>query len=80
MTLSKRKVLVSGGSGFIGSHLVKRLLVDDAEVALPLQYDNVVKNERLQWCWDRLQVIEADLRNRGALEAVASSPPKWCFT
>ena len=60
MTLSKRKVLVSGGSGFIGSHLVRRLVVEGAEVAVLLQYDNVVQNERLLLCWDRLRIIEAD--------------------
>lgn len=79
MTLSKRKVLVSGGSGFIGSHLVRRLVVQGAEVTLLLQYDNVVKNERLLRCWDRIRIIEADLRNRGALEAVGRLAPDVVF-
>jgi UDP-glucose 4-epimerase len=64
-----KRVLVTGGSGFIGSHLVHRLLARGAEVAVAVRYGNVMKNERLRDCWDDIHVIESDLRNRGALEA-----------
>ncbi len=67
--MKQKRVLVTGGSGFIGSHLVSRLLAEGAEVAVSVRYGNVMKNERLRQCWDDLHVIEADLRNRGALEA-----------
>jgi UDP-glucose 4-epimerase len=79
MKLRRKKTLVTGGSGFIGSHLVKRLLEEEAEVAVTVRYGNVVKNERLRWCWDRIHVIEADLRNRGALEAARDFSPEIVF-
>lgn len=62
-----KRILVTGGSGFIGSHLVHRLLAANAEVAVTVRYGNIMKNERLRDCWDDIRVIEADLRNRGAL-------------
>jgi nucleoside-diphosphate-sugar epimerase len=73
------RVLVTGGSGFIGSHLVHRLLNMGASVGLMVRYGNVVKNERVRDVWDRLTVIEADLRNRGALQAVRSFAPEIVF-
>ncbi len=79
MKLHRSKIVVTGGSGFIGSHLVRRLLAEEAEVAVTVRYGNVVKNERLRWCWDRIRVIEADLRNRGALEAVRAFGPEMVF-
>jgi UDP-glucose 4-epimerase len=66
--MNGKRVLVTGGSGFIGSHLVHRLIADGAKVAVTVRYGNVMKNERLRDCWDDIQVIESDLRNRGALE------------
>ena len=71
--------MVTGGSGFIPSHLVHRLLAEGANVAITVRYDNVVKNERLRDCWDRLHVIEADLRNRGALAQIREFAPHCVF-
>lgn len=69
------RIVVTGGSGFIGSHLVHRLVSEGAEVAVTVRYGNVMKNERLRDCWEDITVIEADLRNRGALAAVAGFEP-----
>jgi UDP-glucose 4-epimerase len=77
--MNKKRVLVTGGSGFIGSHLVHRLLGDGAEVAVTVRYGNVMKNERLRDCWDDIEVVEADLRNRGALASIRDFAPEVVF-
>ena len=77
--MKNKRVLVTGGSGFIGSHLVHRLLVEGAEVAVIARYNSVIKNERLRDCWDDLLIIEADLRNRGALSAIQKLSPDVVF-
>lgn len=71
--------MVTGGSGFIGSHLVKDLLALGAKTAVTVRYGNLVKNIRLADCWSCVQVIEADLRNRGALEAIRRFDPEIVF-
>src|SRR5207248_331186 len=77
--LRGQKVLVTGGSGFIGAHLIHRLLEDDAQIAVMVRYGNVIKNERLRDCWDSLRVIESDLRNRGALASIRQFDPEVVF-
>src|ERR1700745_2580387 len=79
MNLGGKRVLVTGGSGFVGSHLVHRLLSDACKVAVMVRYGNVMRCERLRGCWDQLTVIEADLRNRGALEQLRKFAPDVVF-
>jgi nucleoside-diphosphate-sugar epimerase len=78
-SLQNKRVVVTGGSGFIGSHLVRRLLLDGAMVAVTVRYGNVMKNERLRDVWDQITVVEADLRNRGALAALLDLKPQVVF-
>jgi UDP-glucose 4-epimerase len=77
--MKRKRALITGGSGFIGSHLVHRLLAEEAEVAVTVRYGNVMKNERLRDCWDDIRIIEADLRNRGALACIDEFAPEVIF-
>lgn len=57
------KALVTGGSGFIGSNLVKRLLYMGWEVSVTVKYKSIIDNVRISSVWRELDVIEVDLRN-----------------
>lgn len=70
------KVLVTGAGGFIGSHLVERLVADGAEVRAFVEYDS-----RGSWGWlddfapevlDGVEIIAGDIRDSHAVrQAVA---------
>jgi UDP-N-acetylglucosamine/UDP-N-acetyl-alpha-D-glucosaminouronate 4-epimerase len=68
------EVLVTGGAGFIGSHLVDELLARGAKVRV---LDNFYSGHRenLAQCMDRIQLIEGDIRDlevcKKAVEGVA---------
>lgn len=52
-----KKVLVTGGSGFVGSHLVQQLLQQDAQIRIPVH----VREPRLSD--PRIELLRADLEN-----------------
>ena len=61
--LKNKKILVTGGAGFIGSHLTNRLVNLGARVSVIVKYNSIIDNPRLVKIWDNINVIEADLRN-----------------
>jgi UDP-glucose 4-epimerase len=68
MDLSASKVLVSGGAGLIGSHIVDELVKEGARVVV---YDQLVRGKLEHLDWARahgdVEVVQADIRDRDAL-------------
>jgi len=57
----KRKILITGGAGFIGSNLVKRLLEEGNEVVV---IDNLLRGNKIEKSvLDRITFIKDDVRN-----------------
>ena len=77
--LGGKKVLVTGGGGFIGSHLTRRLVDLGAEVAVLTKYESIVDNVRLAALWDNILPIEGDLRNLDSLRSLVDFAPEVIF-
>ena len=65
--MKNKRVLVTGGAGFIGSHLVKRLVALGSDVSVLVKYKSINDCVRLSSVWDDIEVLEADLRNIDSL-------------
>lgn len=65
-----KKILITGGAGFIGSHLTDRLLAEGHRVTV---IDNLVtgreNNLESHWKNPRFELVEADIRDREAIAA-----------
>jgi UDP-glucose 4-epimerase len=59
---TKDRILVTGGAGFIGSHLVERLVTDGASVRV-LDSFETGKRENLAPVKDEIELIEGDIRD-----------------
>ncbi|WP_324718095.1 SDR family NAD(P)-dependent oxidoreductase [Carboxydochorda subterranea] len=72
----RRRVLVTGGAGFIGSHLVDRLVERGDEVAVVDNFDPfyepAVKRANIERhvASGAIVLFEADIRNRAAMEQI----------
>src|SRR5882724_1947609 len=74
-----KNILITGGAGFIGSHLVDRLLAEGNWQVTVVDdfndfYDPAIKREnvRSQWPHSDYELHEVDIRDRLALKAVAA--------
>ena len=55
--MKDKKVLVTGGAGFIGSNLTRRLVNIGADVTVLVKYKSLIDNIRLSSIWDKVKVI-----------------------
>ena len=62
------RILVTGGAGFVGSHLVEALVA--AGVGEIVVIDNLHRGRlsNLQGCWDRIEFVQADVRDAESLQ------------
>ncbi len=65
--MKKKKYLVTGGSGFIGSAIVRRLVREGNKVRV-LDNDLRGATERLKDVANRIEIIQADVRNAAAVQ------------
>jgi len=67
MKLAEKTILITGGAGFIGSHLVERCLKEKMNVKV---IDNLFsgKKENLSNVINEIEFIKADIRNKKAVE------------
>lgn len=77
--LKNKRILVTGGSGFIASHLCRRLVHYGAKVSILTKYNSIIDNVRLADIWHKIMPIEADLRNPDALKKVNSYKPELIY-
>lgn len=78
-SLAGKRILVTGGSGFIGSHLTRRLIHEGAKVGITTKYNSIIDNIRLVDVWDRLTVMEADIRNQDSLRQISGFRPEIIY-
>ncbi len=63
-----KKVLVTGGAGFIGSHVVEMLVERGARITVPVR--STTKTNFLDSVRDRISLVEADLRDRPRVDEI----------
>lgn len=77
INLAGRSVLVTGGTGFIGSHLVTRLIQDGVAVRVLVRDTNNLG--RLEHYRDSLALIQGDLRTPESLTPILDRQPAIVF-
>ena len=69
MAISNQQILVTGGAGFIGSHLTKRLVEMGCKVSIIDNFSNSNREEVV----DGASVIHADLTDQNAIKQAVSA-------
>ena len=67
---NNKRILVTGGAGFIGSHLTKSLVKAKAKVSVVVKYNSIINCPRLLNVWDKIKIIESDLRNLDSVDSI----------
>ena len=70
--IKNKKILITGGAGFIGSHLAIKLVELGAKVSVTVKYNSIIDSPRLIKIWNKINVIEADLRNTDSVLEMTS--------
>ena len=74
MNYRSEKILVTGGAGFIGSHLCEALLADGAELVVIDDfndfYDPAIKHGNIASFRDRITLIDGDIRDVAFIEGI----------
>ena len=55
--MKNKNILVTGGGGFIASHLTRRLVNLGANVSIITKYKSLIDNVRIADIWDNINVI-----------------------
>ena len=74
-----KKILITGGSGFIGSHLARKLIRLGYKVAITTKYKSIIDNIRIIDIWSKVKVIETDLRNLDSFDNLKKFNPDIVF-
>lgn len=77
--LDRKRVLVTGASGFIGSHLTNLLIKEGAKVSIVVRYNSIEHNVRLSPIWDKIEIFEADIRNIESLRPLCDKKFDFIF-
>lgn len=76
--MAEKSVLVTGGTGFVGANLVRRLLREGCQVHLLVRREHATW--RLRGIADQVQLHEVELTDRAGLDRlVAQVRPEWIF-
>jgi UDP-glucose 4-epimerase len=72
MNLKDKRILVTGGAGFVGSHIIDQLIDEGCRSIVVI--DNMIRGRRdnLARAGSRVNLIEADIRDRSLMERLVA--------